>query len=135
MAGLGRAAAERLVTPVLSARTLAAVALGGALGGVLRYLLGELAPDGTGFPWTTFAINVTGCLAIGVLAAVADGRLWLRAFLGTGFLGGFTTMSTYADQARSLFSYGRWGLALAYLAGTLTAALASVLIGLRLGDR
>ena len=45
--------------------TLVAVAAGGALGGTLRWWLGDVVPDGTGFPWTTFAINVTGALALG----------------------------------------------------------------------
>ena len=51
---------------------LAAVAVGGAAGATRRYGLGLLFPDpvGTGFPWTTFAVNVLGCLAIGVLAGL-----------------------------------------------------------------
>ena len=54
--------------------TLVAVAAGGALGGTLRWWLGDVVPDGTGFPWTTFAINVTGALALGVLPALAAVR-------------------------------------------------------------
>lgn len=129
MAGLGRAAAERLVTPVLSARTLAAVALGGALGGVLRYLLGELAPDGTGFPWTTFAINVTGAAALALLPHLPAVRrhALLTVGLGPGLLGGYTTLSTASEQTRALLA-DRPVLALAYAVGTLLACLAAVAV-------
>ena len=50
---------------------LLAVAVGGALGGALRWWLGDMAPDGDGFPWTTFAINVTGSLALALLPAIS----------------------------------------------------------------
>ncbi len=120
---------------------LAAVAVGGAAGAASRYGLGLLFPDpvGTGFPSTTFAINISGCLAIGVLAGLMDGALVVhplaRPLLGSGFLGGFTTMSTYADQARALVQAGRWSIAATYVVGTLVVAMLSVWSGLRLADR
>src|SRR3954468_21827042 len=77
-------------------RLLGVIALGGVLGSEVRYALTVELPDaGRGVPWTTFAVNVIGCLAIGVLM-VAVGR-WetrrslLRPFAGVGVLGGFTT--------------------------------------------
>lgn len=114
---------------------LAAVAVGGALGAASRYGLGLAFPDpvGSGFPWTTFAINVVGCLAIGVLAATAPRHRLVRPFLGAGFLGGFTTMSTYADQTRALLAAGHWAVALSYVVATLVAALVAVRIGLAVG--
>lgn len=111
----------------MNPRTVVAVAVGGALGAVLRYLLGEAFPD-SGFPWTTFAINVSGSLALALLPAVA----WIRRhdllppMLGTGFLGGYTTLSAYSEQTRALLDDGRSGVALAYLLGTFAACLAAV---------
>jgi fluoride exporter len=122
-------------------RILAAVAVGGAAGTSARYGLGLLFPDpvGTGFPWTTFGVNVVGCLAIGVLAGALDRARTapplIRPLLGSGFLGGFTTFSTYADQTRALMLSGRWSIAAAYVLGTLVAAMLSVWLGLRLAGR
>jgi CrcB protein len=119
---------------------LGAVAVGGALGAAARYGLGRAFPDPTlGFPWTTFAINVAGCLAIGVLAGLLGGKQithpLIRPLLGTGFLGGFTTMSTYADQVRALLVADTWALAGAYFGGTLAAALLATWLGLAVVKR
>jgi CrcB protein len=110
------------------AATVLAVALGGAAGGTLRWWLGDLVPDGSGFPWTTFAINVSGSLSLALLPALAAvrGRPRLAAGLGPGLLGGYTTLSTYAEQGRALLADGRSGLAAAYLLGTLAACLVAV---------
>ncbi len=120
-------------------RVLAAVAVGGASGTAARYGLGLLFPEpaASGFPWTTFAVNVSGCLAIGVLAGALDRARTthplIRPLLGSGFLGGYTTLSTYADQTRALMLSGRWSVAAAYVFGTLVAAMFSVWFGQRLG--
>ena len=107
-----------------------AVALGGAVGGALRWWLGDVVPDGRDFPWTTFAINVSGSLALAVLPAVAlvRRRPALAAGLGPGLLGGYTTLSTYAEQGRALLGSGQVGLAAAYLLGTLAACLVAVVL-------
>ena len=114
-------------------RTLLAVALGGAAGASARYELGLAFPDGGGFPWTTLAINVSGCFAIGILVAGVDvwGFALARPLIGTGFLGGFTTFSTYANQTRELFQDGRPWVAVSYVLATLLAALPAVWLGLR----
>ncbi len=109
-------------------RAVLAVSLGGALGALLRWGLGELGGDGGGFPWTTFAINVSGSFVLALLPAVPAIRsrpLW-PLFLGPGVLGGFTTLSTYAEESRALFAAGDTTLALAYLLGTLAACVAAV---------
>lgn len=113
---------------------LLAVALGGALGALTRSLLGEAWPDGGGFPWTTFAINVAGSFALGALPAlaVARRRPVVAQLLGSGFLGGFTTLSLYAEQARALAAGGSGATALAYLGGTLLACLLAVVLADRL---
>jgi CrcB protein len=111
-----------------------AVAVGGAVGGTLRWWLGELVPDGDGFPWTTLAINITGSLALALLPAVTAVRRRpvLVAGLGPGLLGGYTTLSTYAEQARALLADGDAALAAAYLLGTLAACLVAVTLAERL---
>jgi CrcB protein len=105
------------------------------VGAVLRWGLGVITPDASGFPWTTFAINVTGCLALGLLPLV-DGRDHrVTVFLGPGLLGGFTTVSTYADQARALTADGDLAQAGIYVVATLAAAVGAALVGRRLSHR
>jgi fluoride exporter len=85
-----------------------------------------------GFPWATFATNVSGCLLIGVLMVVIDrfgAHRLARPFLGVGVLGGFTTFSTHIVEVQQAVTAGAPGLALAYLAGTPVAALAAVWAG------
>jgi fluoride exporter len=105
-----------------------AVALGGALGAVLRWALGDAVPDGAGFPWTTFVINVTGSLVLAWLPAIGAvrRRQVLAAALGPGVLGGYTTLSAYSEQARVLLADGQTTTALLYLLGTFAACLVAV---------
>ncbi|MEK2475056.1 MULTISPECIES: fluoride efflux transporter FluC [Streptomyces] len=110
---------------------IGAVAVGGALGATARYAAGLLWPTPeAAFPWTTLVVNVVGCALMGILMVliteVWTGHRLLRPFLGTGILGGFTTFSTYAVDIGRLAAAGRLPLALAYLAGTLLAALSAV---------
>ena len=117
--------------------TYAAVAAGGALGALARYGLLLAWPTRPGaFPWGTFAINVAGCFAIGVLMVVVTelrpAHPLVRPFLGTGVLGGFTTFSTYAEEIRALLRPEWMATAVLYLAGTLVAALAATVAGMRL---
>ena len=112
-----------------------AIALGGALGAIARYGVGAAWPPAPGtFPWSTFAINVTGCLLIGVLMVVltevaGHPHRLARPFLGIGVLGGFTTFSTYTAEAQRLIADGHTLSALVYLLGTVAAALVAVQIG------
>jgi CrcB protein len=110
---------------------LGAVAAGGAFGAVLRWQVGSWVPDAAGFPWTTLGINIVGCFLLAALPAVAGvrNRPLLTLALGPGLLGGFTTLSAYAEQARGLLSDGRAGVASAYLLGTLAACLLAVHAG------
>ncbi len=111
-----------------------AVALGGALGAVLRWALGDLVPDGSGFPWTTFGINVSGSLVLAALPALAAVRRrpTLTAALGPGLLGGYTTLSAYSEESRALLADGQTLTAVAYLVGTLAACLVAVALVSRL---
>lgn len=107
---------------------------GGALGASARYGLGHRFPAAPGaFPWATFAINVTGCLLIGVLMVLIT-EVWqahrpVRPLLGVGVLGGFTTFSTYVVDIQRLVDIRVAGTALGYLAGTVVAALAATWVG------
>lgn len=113
---------------------LAAISAGGVLGALSRYGLQVAFPHSpVEFPWATFAVNVSGCFLIGILMAliteVWTGRVLLRPFLGVGFLGGYTTFSTYAVDIERAVSVGAARTGLAYLLATLVAALAAVWLG------
>jgi CrcB protein len=98
---------------------------------VLRWALTDAYPVPAGhFPWTTFLINVIGSGMLAALPAVAAvrNRRWLGLLLGTGVLGGFTTMSAASAETFDLLDRGHLGLGLAYCLGTLAAALAAVLL-------
>lgn len=113
---------------------LAAVAVGGGLGGVARYGVARWLPARPGgFPVSTFVINVTGSLVLGFLIVylleVWPVHRYLRPFLAVGLLGGYTTFSTYAVELRDLLARGSWAMADAYAADSLLAGLAAVWIG------
>lgn len=114
----------------------AAVAAGGALGGLARYALNRLLPSSAGFPWATFTENVLGCLLLGALMVylveVRPPSRYARPFLGVGVLGGFTTFSTFTEEIRALLADGRAGLAAAYLAGSLFAGMVATVAGIAL---
>jgi len=117
--------------------TYLAIALGGALGSVLRYALSTSIDSrwGEGFPWGTLSVNLIGCFLIGILTflAGADGRLWgnpeTRQFLITGVCGGFTTFSTFGLQTLNLMRDGDWLQAAAYVIGSVVLCLIGVWLG------
>jgi CrcB protein len=101
-----------------------AVAAGGVLGALCRYGLESAFPS----LWTTWAINVTGCLLIGALMPLVGHRPLLQPFVGPGVLGGFTTFSAYAVDVQR-------GAPALYLVGTVVAALAAAWAGAALTGR
>ena len=113
------------------------VAVGGALGAVCRYLLGNFISraSGSALPWGTFAINIIGCFCMGLLMTLIVDREILpaawRLFLCVGFLGGFTTFSSFGYETLMLLMEGRLLAVLAYVGGSvglgLVAAAAGVL--------
>jgi CrcB protein len=111
------------------------VAAGGALGALVRYLLGmwiagRVGPD---FPWGTFIINVSGSLLIGVvLGLVSEGYLSseLRLFVAVGILGGYTTFSTFSYETVELLADGNMRAFLFNALGQLVAGLVAVYFGL-----
>lgn len=110
------------------------VALGGALGSVVRYALGGWiqARAGLAFPWSTFVVNVLGSALIGfLLRAALAGTLGpsARLFLAVGFCGGLTTFSTLAWETWTLLQQGAWARALLYTQGSLAAGLLALALG------
>jgi fluoride exporter len=124
----------------LSAAALAAIALGGALGTVARFLLSATFYDPSShFPTTTLLINLSGSLAIGLLVPLVDNFATraplVRPFLIVGLLGGWTTYSTLAVDAVVLAKDGRAAAGVLSLVATLVGGLALVVCGNALGRR
>ncbi len=112
------------------------VGLGGFLGANARYALGRWLVDrlGASFPYHTFIINVTGSFAIGLVLTLLTERLiadpaW-RLLLVVGFLGGYTTFSSYTYEGLALLAAGDWPRALGYVAGSNVLGLAAAYLGL-----
>lgn len=116
------------------------VGIGGFLGANARFLLarGVITLLPTRFPLGTLLINVSGSLLLGVLGSVLAARLppgsdMLRLALGVGFLGAFTTFSTFELETHSLLQDGAWLSASAYVCLSVFLGLAAVRVGLMLG--
>jgi fluoride exporter len=119
---------------------LLAVAAGGMVGALARYAAARAWPvHADGFPWTTLAVNASGCLLIGVLMVLLTERdpahPLLQPALGTGVLGGYTTFSAYAVELERLLEAGRVGTGLAYGGVTPVVALAAAAAGAALARR
>ena len=117
------------------------VAIGGALGALLRYHVGRgmtawLGPQTImGFPWATLTVNVIGSLAMGILAGWLArhgdlGSEQLRLFVGVGLLGGFTTFSAFSLEMMVLIERGDSALALGYSLISVLAGVTALYIGL-----
>jgi fluoride exporter len=116
---------------------LLAIAIGGALGTVARYDVAQaIVTPPSGFPWSTWIVNVTGSLLVGLALTVVVERLaghpYLRALLVIGFCGGFTTFSTMAVEVVQLTRHHRPGIAVVYLVSSLIAGLVAAGAGVAL---
>ena len=111
------------------------IALGGALGAVSRFLLGNAVSKaiGSALPYGTFVINVIGCFAMGLLMTLIVDREMLpaawRLFLCVGFLGGFTTFSSFGYEALMMLTEGRLLVVLAYVGGSVALGLVAAGLG------
>lgn len=115
------------------------VALGCALGGVARFLLGKgvnAQPWAEEFPWATLIINIVGSMLLGVVAELyveretSLFRQELYIFLGTGFCGGFTTFSTFSLELLNLFKAGAIFSGFAYILMSTLLSLLGVYLGM-----
>ena len=116
-----------------------AVALGGAAGALARYGLDRLIEHHvvTVFPWSTFTINVTGCFVAGLAVAVLVDRhdlpAWVRTGVVVGFLGAYTTFSTFAQESRDLFVGGHVSLAAVNATASVVVGVLAVAAGTGVG--
>ena len=109
--------------------------LAGGAGSLTRYLIGQWAFDrfGPSFPAGTVLVNLAGCFALGAVAHVATAWAWnpeLRAAVAIGFLGGFTTYSSFNQETIALFTAGSTAAAIGNLFLTLAGGLAAGWLGL-----
>ena len=114
---------------------LLAIGLGGSLGTLARYGLDTALVAGTtGFPWSTFLVNVTGSFVLAALLTLVVERWpptrFVRPFAAIGFCGGFTTFSTFAVEIDQRAQHGHVALAALYLIASLAAGLAAATVGL-----
>jgi CrcB protein len=114
---------------------LVCIAVGGALGALARYAVGGWVYSWAGaeLPWDTALINVSGSFLIGFilqyLSATSAAPEW-RAFLAIGFLGAYTTFSTFSYETIALVRSGEWQRALLYVFGSVVLSLAATVAGL-----
>jgi fluoride exporter len=115
------------------------IGLGGFAGAVARYLVDGAVAErtGGGFPWGTLVINASGSFALGLLFAMSTERALLpadiRGPLMIGFLGAYTTFSTFMLESWRLVESGAWGLAIVNLGGSLGLGLVAVFLGMLVG--
>ena len=111
------------------------VVIAGGLGSGARYLVGQwaVARLDPAFPYGTLIVNLSGCFALGLVAQLASSTPWspeLRTAVTVGFLGGFTTYSTFNQETLALFAAGSTGVALLNVAITLAGGLAAGWLGI-----
>src|SRR5579875_3522911 len=116
--------------------SLLAVGVGGAIGSMLRYALSVLITErvGAGFPWATLAINVTGSFILALIAEFASARVIVvqpavRLMLTVGFVGGYTTFSTFTYELLTAIGERAVGTAAAYLLASVAGGLLAAYLG------
>ena len=122
----------------MNLQLILAVAVGGAVGSVARYLVGVGSTKlfGLGFPWGTLLINIAGSFLIGVFAE-SFALKWnlpqsAQVLLTVGFCGGFTTFSTFSLDAFVMIEHGEFWPAAGYIVGSVALPIAALVAGLHL---
>ena len=115
--------------------TVVWVMVAGGLGSGARYMVGQWAGQALGmsFPYGTLIVNLVGCFVLGVVVQLSASGSWspdLRAAIAAGFLGGFTTYSSFNQETLALLTGGAAGAAIAYVAVTIAGGLAAGSLGL-----
>ncbi len=120
---------------------LITVAAGGAFGSVARYLvsISPIAKNSTSFPTSTLSVNLIGSFLIGFLFIFLDARypanVTLKLFLIVGFLGAFTTFSTFELELWNQIEQGKFYTATTYLFASILLGFAGVVLGILIGKR
>jgi CrcB protein len=108
------------------------VGLGGALGAIARFVVGALVSSrwSSGWPWGTFVINVTGCFMVAFFLTLSSERLVIhenwRYLFPIGFVGAYTTFSTYEYETMRLIETGAWPRALGYVLSSTVVGLGAI---------
>jgi CrcB protein len=110
------------------------IAVGGALGALARYGVGGWVHGwaGSGFPWGTLTVNVAGAFLLGFAARLLQGLAAepsVRGLVTIGFLGAFTTFSTFSYETAALLRDGEWALGALYATGSVLVALVATFLG------
>ncbi len=123
--------ARRTPLPPIDVRELTAIFAGGAIGALLRVWLGlEFAAAANAWPWAIFAVNISGCFALGYFATRLQERLppstYRRPLLATGFCGAYTTFSTVQVELVEMLHRAHYALAIGYGATSVAAGFAAI---------
>ena len=108
------------------------VFVGGGTGAIARFWIGRWLATPSGFPWTTFSINVAGSFLLGILVIVLKDRQGWLVLLGAGFCGGFTTFSSFSLETLRMLEEQAYWTAGAYAVGSVIAGLIGVWLGVRI---
>ncbi|MDC3412866.1 fluoride efflux transporter CrcB [Aquibacillus sp. 3ASR75-11] len=115
-----------------------AVGIGGFIGAILRYLVGEWIPSTNGFPFGTWTVNLIGCLILSWFFTITSKR-WsinpnLKLAIGTGLIGSFTTFSTFSVETINLIQNSQFMIALLYILLSVIGGIGLAFTGARLAS-
>ncbi|MEG0260707.1 MAG: CrcB family protein [Lysinibacillus sp.] len=116
-------------------RQFFAIGIGGFFGATARYGLSQIIPQNSSFPWPIVCINSIGCFCLAWLFTKYTKRTPITLAIGTGFLGAFTTFSTFTVDTLLLFEQGEWLIASSYVSGSVGGGLLFAALGVYVARR